>query len=206
MRRPDDGVRLYLRGDRLGTPLIFVHEFGGDYRSWEPQMRYFAPALSRHHLCRARLSAVRCAGDVERYSQARAADDIMAVLDHLRSSRRTSSDCRWAASPRCISASAIRRARVAVVAGCGYGAEPGSETSAPRRRRSPPFETHGMASVRGEIRARPDARAVPEQGPARLGGVREQLAEHSALGSANTSSACNASGPRSTIWWIVCGR
>ena len=25
-----------------GTSLVFVHEFAGDYRSWEPQMRYFA--------------------------------------------------------------------------------------------------------------------------------------------------------------------
>src|SRR5262249_26284863 len=24
-----------------GTPILFIHEFGGDYRSWEGQMRHF---------------------------------------------------------------------------------------------------------------------------------------------------------------------
>lgn len=30
-----------------GEPIVFVHEFGGDMRSWEPQMRYF----SRRYRC-----------------------------------------------------------------------------------------------------------------------------------------------------------
>jgi pimeloyl-ACP methyl ester carboxylesterase len=25
-----------------GTPLVWVHEYGGDLRSWEPQVRYVA--------------------------------------------------------------------------------------------------------------------------------------------------------------------
>ena len=29
------------------APVVFVHEFAGDYRTWEPQMRYF----SRSHRC-----------------------------------------------------------------------------------------------------------------------------------------------------------
>ena len=38
----DDGVRLYYEEAGSGTPLIFVHEFAGDHRSWEPQVRFFA--------------------------------------------------------------------------------------------------------------------------------------------------------------------
>ncbi len=30
-----------------GTPVIFVHEYAGDYRTWEMQMRFF----SRAHRC-----------------------------------------------------------------------------------------------------------------------------------------------------------
>ena len=37
-----DGTRLYYEETGSGTPILFVHEFGGDWRSWEPQMRYFA--------------------------------------------------------------------------------------------------------------------------------------------------------------------
>ena len=42
-----DGVELYYEQAGSGTPVIFVHEFAGDYRTWEPQMRYFA----RNHRC-----------------------------------------------------------------------------------------------------------------------------------------------------------
>ena len=37
----DDGVRLYYEETGSGRPVIFVHEYAGDYRSWEPQMRHF---------------------------------------------------------------------------------------------------------------------------------------------------------------------
>ena len=38
----DDNVKLYYEDTGTGTPVIFVHEFAGDYRSWEPQVRHFA--------------------------------------------------------------------------------------------------------------------------------------------------------------------
>ena len=37
----DDGVRLHYEETGAGTPVIFVHEYAGDHRSWEPQMRHF---------------------------------------------------------------------------------------------------------------------------------------------------------------------
>jgi pimeloyl-ACP methyl ester carboxylesterase len=42
-----DGVGLYYEEAGAGTPVFFVHEFAGDYRTWEPQMRRFA----RSHRC-----------------------------------------------------------------------------------------------------------------------------------------------------------
>src|SRR4026208_2356434 len=38
----NDNVRLHYEEAGSGTPLLFVHEFAGDGRAWEPQMRYFA--------------------------------------------------------------------------------------------------------------------------------------------------------------------
>ena len=38
----DDGVRLYYEESGQGTPVLFVHEFLGEYRSWEAQVRYFS--------------------------------------------------------------------------------------------------------------------------------------------------------------------
>lgn len=78
-----DGVRLYAEEAGQGTPILFVHEFGGNHASWEPQMRFF----SRRHRCIA--YAARgyppsdVPGDLDAYSQAIAADDAVAILDGL---------------------------------------------------------------------------------------------------------------------------
>ena len=42
-----DGVRLYYEEAGSGTPIVFVHEFSGDFRSWEAQMQHF----SRRYRC-----------------------------------------------------------------------------------------------------------------------------------------------------------
>lgn len=37
-----NGVELYYEETGQGFPLVWNHEFAGDWRSWEPQVRYFA--------------------------------------------------------------------------------------------------------------------------------------------------------------------
>src|ERR1700749_4672048 len=80
----DDGIKLYYEETGSGTPIVFVHEFAGDCRSYESQVRYF----SRGYRCIAfnarGYPPSDVPGDVERYSQDRAGDDIHAVLDALR--------------------------------------------------------------------------------------------------------------------------
>jgi pimeloyl-ACP methyl ester carboxylesterase len=75
-----DGVRLYYEEAGSGTPIIFVHEFGGSHWSWEPQLNFFA----RRHRCITFAARGYPPSDVpdnvESYSQARAADDIVDVL------------------------------------------------------------------------------------------------------------------------------
>src|SRR5205823_8422794 len=79
----DDGVRLYYEETGAGTDVVFVHECAGDHRSWEPQLRHF----SRRYRCIAYNARGYPPSDVpqeiERYSQARARDDIRCVLDAL---------------------------------------------------------------------------------------------------------------------------
>ena len=81
--RTDDGVSLYYEEAGSGMPIVFVHEFAGDHRSWEPQLRHFA----RTHRCIAYNARGYPPSDVpdgpERYGQARQRDDIVAVLDAL---------------------------------------------------------------------------------------------------------------------------
>jgi pimeloyl-ACP methyl ester carboxylesterase len=78
-----DGVRLFYEETGRGTAIVFVHEFAGDYRSWEPQVRHFA----RRYRCitfNARgYPPSDVPADVNSYSQELAAKDIAAVMDHL---------------------------------------------------------------------------------------------------------------------------
>lgn len=75
-----DGVKLFYEEAGSGTPIIFVHEFGGSHWSWEPQLNVFA----RRHRCITFAARGYPPSDVpesvESYSQARAADDIVDVL------------------------------------------------------------------------------------------------------------------------------
>ena len=76
----DDKVKLYYEDSGSGIPIVFVHEFAGDYRSWEPQVRYFA----RGYRCITYNARGYPPSDVpadgERYSQDRARDDIRAAV------------------------------------------------------------------------------------------------------------------------------
>ena len=77
------GVKIYFEESGAGEPLLFVHEFAGDHRSWEPQLQYF----SRRYRCVAHNARGYPPSDVPvdvaDYSQAHQADDIAAVMDHL---------------------------------------------------------------------------------------------------------------------------
>ena len=39
-------IKLYFEEYGRGYPIIFVHEFGSDLRSWEAQVRYFSRAIA----------------------------------------------------------------------------------------------------------------------------------------------------------------
>jgi len=78
-----DGTRLYYEEAGSGTPILFLHEFAGDYRSWEPQLRFF----SRRH--RAIAYSARgylpseAPASPEAYGFRHFMNDVIDVLDHL---------------------------------------------------------------------------------------------------------------------------
>jgi pimeloyl-ACP methyl ester carboxylesterase len=83
-----NGVNLYyeMTGESP-VPLIFSHEFAGDYRSWEAQVRFF----SRRYRVITYNGRGYAPSDVptnpEAYSQAIAVDDLYCLLQHLKFSK-----------------------------------------------------------------------------------------------------------------------
>src|SRR5919109_928214 len=120
-----DGTRLYYEEAGSGTPVIFVHEFAGDYRSWEPQVRFF----SRYFRCIAYNGRGFPPSDVpedgNRYSQEHARDDVIAMLDHLKLERAHVVGLSMGGFAALhVGIAYPQRARSLVIAGCGYGAAP----------------------------------------------------------------------------------
>lgn len=184
-----DGVRLYYEETGAGIPVIFVHEYAGDWRSWEAQLRHFGQ--------RYRAIAFNARGyepsdvpeAVSAYSQQRAAADIGAVLDHLQ-----------IAAAHVVGLSMggfatlhfgfrhAAKARSLVVAGCGYGAEPARR----ERFRSEAeaiaafIQAEGMAAFAAKYALGPTRVQFQNKDPRGFAEFQNMLAEHSALGSRNT--------------------
>ena len=76
----NNGVRLFFEETGTGTPIVFVHEFADDYRSWNSQVHYF----SRRYRCITFNARGYPPSDVpdkpDQYSQDLATDDIASVM------------------------------------------------------------------------------------------------------------------------------
>lgn len=79
-----DNVKLYYEEAGSGTPILFGHEFAGDHRNWEDQMRFF----SRRHRCITYSARGYTPSDVpsdpKAYTYMHWVSDAVAVLDHLK--------------------------------------------------------------------------------------------------------------------------
>ena len=185
----EDAVRLYYEETGSGTPLIFVHEFAGDHRSWELQMRHFGQ--------RYRSIAFDARGyppsDVPEspasYSQSRAADDIRSVLDHLGIDRAHVVGLSMGGFATLhFGFRHAARALSLCVAGCGYGAEPEQR----ERFRSEAatiadfIASAGMPAFADKYAYGPTRVQFENKDPRGFAEFKRLLAEHSALGSANT--------------------
>jgi pimeloyl-ACP methyl ester carboxylesterase len=184
-----DGVELYYEDTGTGAAIVFVHEFAGDCRSWEPQVRHFA----RRYRCitfNARgypPSAVPTS--IASYSQDHARDDILAVLNGL-----------GIASAHIVGLSmgafatlhfGLRhgaRARSLVIAGCGYGAHPDgyAEFQAHARDNAALIRTQGIAAFAATYGHGPGRVQLKAKDPRGFAEFLRIFADHSDLGSANT--------------------
>jgi pimeloyl-ACP methyl ester carboxylesterase len=185
----DDGIRIYYEEAGGGTSVVFVHEFAGDHRSWEPQVRYF----SRRYRC----IAFNARGwppsevpqDLARYSQARACDDIRSVLDGLNIDKAHIVGLSMGGMATLhFGLTYPNRARSLLVAGAGYGSEP-SEREKFRGEAvviAAKLNAEGMAAFAEAYAYGPTRVQFENKDPRGFAEFKTMLAEHSAKGSANT--------------------
>jgi len=185
----DDGVKLYYEEAGSGTPIVFVHEFAGDCRSYEGQMRYF----SRRYRCIAFNARGFPPSDVpdtvESYSQDRARDDIRAVLDALKIDKAHIVGLSMGGFAALhFGFTYPARARSLVVAGCGYGAVPDKRAQFAEETEAAAagFEKLGMAKAGEAYALGPTRVQFQNKDPRGWREFADLLAGHSAQGSALT--------------------
>lgn len=198
-----DGTRLYVEETGAGTPVVFVHEYAGDYRSWEPQLRHFC----RQHRCvtysQRGYPPSDVPSDAARYSQDIARDDVIAVMDALGIDRAhivghsmgayTALHVGIHYPGRCVSVTA---------AGCGWGsvADPAKrdamKTLAAETGKM--FGLEGIASAAAKYADAPMRQAFKRKDPRGWAEFAKMLGEHSAEGQAHTM--LNLQGKRPTLW------
>ena len=194
----EDGVKLHYEESGSGTPIVFVHEFAGDWRTWEPQLRHF----SRRYRC----IAYNARGyppsdvpaDVERYSQQRARDDILAVLDALGIERaHIVGNSMGGFATLHFGMAYPARALSLVIAGCGYGAHPDQYATfqAQARDLAKTMLEKGMVHIAATYGHGPGRLPLRDKDPRGFAEFVRQFSEHSAQGSANTMLGYQARRP-----------
>lgn len=193
-----DGVKLYVEETGAGAPIIFVHEFAGDWRSWEPQVRHFSRRFRCITYSARGFLPSEVPDDPAMYSQARARDDIIAVMDGCGIDKAHIVGLSMGGFAT-LHAGFKYPERVCslVIAGCGYGAEPdkraqfADEAELAARR----FEDLGTEKAGGAYALGPTRVQFQNNDPRGWAEFRDQLIEHSAKGSANTLRGVQASRP-----------
>lgn len=187
--RTDDGVDLYYEETGSGTPMVFVHEFAGDLRSWELQVRYF----SRRYRCitfNARgypPSAVP--SDPAAYSQDRATDDIACVIRALNLGHAHLVGCSMGGFA--VLHMGLRYpelCRSIVASGAGYGAVKAAQARfrADSEGVAAGFRRDGMAATATSYLKGPSRLIFEETDPRGYAELVQGMCEHSAEGSALT--------------------
>jgi pimeloyl-ACP methyl ester carboxylesterase len=194
----DDGINLHYEETGSGTPILFAHEFAGDLRSWEPQVRHF----SRRYRCityNARgYPPSDVPGEVERYSQQRSRDDIRCVLDGLGLAKAHVVGLSMGGFATLHFGMAYSdRALSLVVAGCGYGAHPDQRAQFQEQARAlaKTMLEEGMAKVAATYGHGPARLQLADKDPRGFAEFIRHFSEHSAQGSANTMLGYQARRP-----------
>jgi pimeloyl-ACP methyl ester carboxylesterase len=198
-----DGTKLYYEEAGAGTPVIFVHEYAGDYRTWEPQMRFF----SRSHRCVTYSQRGYPPSDVptdpERYSQDIFRDDVIAVMDGLKIDKaHIVGHSMGAATALHVGIRYPQRCISVTAAGCGYGSSPDAakveEARAASRETGKMFAETSMANAAVLYGDGPTRQTHKHKDPRGYAHFIQMLSEHSALG--HSLTMLNLQAKRPTLW------
>jgi pimeloyl-ACP methyl ester carboxylesterase len=193
-----DKVKLYYEEVGQGTPILFVHEFAGDHRSWEPQLREFG----KRYRCIAYAARGYKPSDVPddpaAYSYQHVMRDAVAVLDELKIDRAHLIGLSMGGYTALqVALNYPGRVRSLVLAGAGSGSERWYTEEFHKRSRelAAQFEREGSAAVAQTYGRSPSRIPFELKNPRGFAEFSKQLSEHDAQGSAHMSRGFQGARP-----------
>lgn len=185
----NDGVRLYYEEYGKGTPLLFIHEFAGDHRSWYEQVHHF----SRRYKCIVYGARGYPPSDVPSsptaYSQGRAVADAISILEA------TGAGAAHVIGNSMGSFTALHlglqhpdKVSALVLGGCGYGAHPDKQDNfrEESEKIAMAFDTEGSVNVATWYGVGPARVQYQDKDPLGHAEHVRVLSEHDAMGAALT--------------------
>jgi pimeloyl-ACP methyl ester carboxylesterase len=198
-----DGTRLYVEEAGAGSAIVFVHEYAGDFRTWEPQMRSF----SRTHRCVTYSQRGYPPSDVPtdpaRYGQDLARDDVVAVMDALKIDKaHIVGHSMGALTALLVGLKYPGRCLSITAAGCGYGSSPDpkvvQETREASRQTGKMFQTEDFKSAAARYADGATRQTHKHKDPRGFAEFARMLSEHSPVGHALTMLEVQAKRP--SLW------
>ena len=196
-----DGVKLHYEEAGSGAPILFVHEYSGDWRSWEPQMRFFA----RKYRCITYSFRGYPKSDVPdkagMYGQQHAVDDARHILDHLKISRaHIIGLSQGAFATAHFGRLYAERALSLTLAGVGSGAERATHEQFKKdaQATAAKIRTDGMATYANALVGNPTRSRFKLKDPRGFAEFVQQLSEHPDIGAALTMA--NYQGKRPSLY------
>lgn len=198
-----DGTRLYVEEAGAGSAIVFVHEYAGDFRTWEPQMRFF----SRTHRCVTYSQRGYPPSDVPtdpaRYGQDFARDDVIAVMDALKIDKaHVVGHSMGALTALLVGLKYPGRCLSVTAAGCGYGSSPDSkvveQTREASRQTGKMFQSEDFKSAAARYADGATRQTHKHKDPRGFAEFAQMLSEHSPVGHALTMLEVQAKRPN--LW------
>ena len=182
-----DGVDIYYEVTGEGFPLVWSHEFGGSYESWETQVRFFTRRFRVITYAARGWPPSDVPRDSEAYSQEHVVNDLYLLLRHLGIDQAHIGGLSMGGSVALnFGIAHPEMARSLIVASAGAGTTNREEFLAQGQALSDRLISEGMEAVANDY-ARTDIRLqLLRKDPQGWEEFHRLLASHSALGSALT--------------------
>lgn len=182
-----NGVQLHYEIAGSGIPLVFVHEFAGDARSWDPQVRFFARRYQVISYNARGYPPSEVPEGLDAYSQDTAVDDLHGLVRHL--ALPPAHICGLSMGGYAALHFGLRYpalARSLVVAGCGYGSDDQAQFRRDAEELGRRIEAEGMAAIGAMYAQGPTRVQFMNKDPQGWKAFADALARHSTVGSART--------------------